>query len=90
MNEEAKSQERPEDKPKIPAQIHIACGWPLLLVAIGGALGGLLGGLAYGINLTLYRSSLPRVAVWILNPVIGIAAIVLWLVIGVLIHSAIS
>src|SRR5689334_20192752 len=51
------------DKPveKIPPLIHLACGWPLVMVAIGGAIGGALGGAAYGINMAIYKSKLPVV-----------------------------
>jgi hypothetical protein len=27
-------------KPKLPLKVHLMCGWPLLLVAVGGAIGG--------------------------------------------------
>lgn len=74
--------DRSGEDTKVPIYIHALCGWPLFLVAIGGLVGGALGGLAYGLNLVLYRSSLPRPLVWALNPVIGLSAIVLWLIIG--------
>ncbi|NLX05598.1 MAG: hypothetical protein GXY33_10685 [Phycisphaerae bacterium] len=77
-----------EGKVKVPLYIHALCGWPLLLVAVGGAVGGGLGGLAYGVNISLYKSSASRTLVWMLNPVVGAAAIVLWLIIGSAIQSA--
>ncbi len=38
-------------KAKLPPLAYLMCGWPLLLVAIGGAIGGCLGGAAFGVNL---------------------------------------
>ena len=67
---------------KLPASAHVMCGWPLLLVAIGGAIGGGLGGAAYGINIAIYKSKLPVAAKILLNLVTGAAAI------GVAIQSA--
>ncbi len=49
----------PKQQPKLPASAHVLCGWPLLLVLIGGAIGGGLGGAAYAINIGIYKSSLP-------------------------------
>jgi len=48
------------------------------LVAFGGAIGGALGGLAYGINLAIYKSSMPIIAKVLLNIVTGIAAFAIW------------
>ena len=64
------------------------CGWPLLLVAIGGAIGGGLGGAAYGINIAIYKSKLPVSAKILLNLATGAAAIGIWAAIGVAIQSA--
>ncbi len=75
-------------KEKLPALAHVMCGWPLILVGIGGAVGGGLGGAAYGINVAIYKSSLPAVAKVALNILTGIAAFVLWLGIAVAIQSA--
>ncbi|HNT76288.1 MAG TPA: hypothetical protein PKH77_14835 [Anaerolineae bacterium] len=72
---------------KIPVIAHVLCGWPLILVAMGGMIGGALGGLAYGINITLYKSNIPVILKIILNIVVGIAAIVLWLIIGTWVQS---
>jgi len=70
-------------KEKLPAYAHILCGWPLLLVAVGGFIGGGLGGLAYGVNVGIYRSKkIPVIAKVFLNLVVGASAVILWLVIG--------
>lgn len=76
--------------PKIPVPIwaHVLCGWPLILVAFGGAIGGGLGGLAYGISVSLFQTSLP-LAVKIVAPIlIGIAAVSVWLAIAVAISTS--
>ena len=77
-----------EPEVKLTPLAHLLCGWPLFLVAIGGAVGGGLGGLAYGINVGIYKSKLPLAAKIILNPLVGLAAIAGWLAIVAAIQSA--
>ncbi len=76
-----------KEKPKLQASVHFMCGWPLLLVAVGGAIGGGLGGAAYGINLAIYKSKLPAVAKVLLNIVVGVGAIGIWFAIAMAIQS---
>ncbi|MHC4744633.1 MAG: hypothetical protein ACYS8Z_22190 [Planctomycetota bacterium] len=76
-----------DEKPKLPASAHVMCGWPLLLVFIGGAIGGGLGGAAYAINLAVYKSKLPVAAKVVLNIVAGLAAIIIWFVAAMAIQS---
>jgi hypothetical protein len=78
-------QQKPAEK--IPPLIHFACGWPLVMVAIGGAIGGALGGLAYGINMAIYKSKLPTPLKFVLNPLVGAAAVGIWWMIVLAIHS---
>jgi hypothetical protein len=77
-----------QEKAKVPASAHVMCGWPLLLIAIGGAIGGGLGGAAYGLNLVVYKSRLPAPAKVALNLLIGLSAIGIWLAIVAAIQSA--
>ncbi|MBT3199308.1 MAG: hypothetical protein HN350_05280 [Phycisphaerales bacterium] len=72
----------PEAQDKIPPLILLACGWPFVLVAFGGAIGGGLGGLAFGVNVATYKSSLPGILKPFLNILTGAAAIGLWYVIA--------
>jgi hypothetical protein len=74
-------------KEKMPVIGHILCGWPLLLVAIGGAIGGGLGGAAYAINVGIYKSQLPIPAKVFLNIIVGSAAIVIWYSIAMALRS---
>ena len=74
-------------KEKIPVIGHILCGWPLLLVTIGGAIGGGLGGAAYAINVGIYKTNLPIPAKVVLNIIVGSAAIVIWYSIAMAIRS---
>ena len=67
---------------------HVMCGWPLALVAVGGAIGGGLGGGAYAVNVAIYKSQLPVPAKIALNILSGLSAFVLWLVIVGLIRKA--
>jgi len=62
----------------LPCIAHVLCGWPLLLIAIGGALGGGLGGAAYGINLSIYKSNLSVPAKVISILAVGLGAAGLW------------
>ena len=68
---------------KLGVAAHVACGWPLALVAVGGAVGGALGGGAYAINLAIYRSRLAIPMKVIANVATGAAAIGIWLAIAV-------
>jgi len=85
--------EATDDKPvvettKLPVVAHFACGWPLLLVAIGGAIGGGLGGAAYAVNLAIYKSMLPLPVKIVLNLLAGCMAIAIWFGIAMAIQSA--
>ena len=71
------------DKEKLPTSVHFMCGWPLVLVLIGGLIGGALGGIAYVINMTIYKSDMPNAAKIALNVVTGLSAIFLWLAVSV-------
>jgi len=79
----------PSAPDKVSPLVYLACGWPLLLVLVGGLIGGALGGAAFGINMAIYKSQLPLAVKIILNPIVGVAAIVLWLVIAVAIGTLI-
>jgi hypothetical protein len=72
----------------IPAWAHVVCGWPLIMVAFGGAIGGGLGGAAYGVNVYICKSRLPIAVKVVLVPLTGLAAIALWALIASAIHSA--
>jgi hypothetical protein len=85
--EQQGAQAATDEKPKLTASVHFMCGWPLLLVAIGGAIGGGLGGAAYGINVAIYKSKLPVGAKVLLNIVVGLAAIGIWFAIAMAIES---
>ena len=72
---------------KLPMIAHILCGWPLILVFIGGAIGGALGGVAYVVNISLYKSNLPGVLKFILNLLVGVLAIGIWLTISAILRK---
>lgn len=75
---------------KLPIAAHLLCGWPLALVALGGAIGGGLGGAAYAINLAVYKSRAPLPAKIALNILTGVAAIVIWVAAAAFIQSALG
>ena len=72
----------PNDGSKLSNSAHVMCGWPLILVGVGGALGGALGGGAYVINVAIYKSHLPAAAKVALNLVCGVVAFALYWVIA--------
>jgi hypothetical protein len=74
----------------IPIWVYLICGWPFALVAIGGMIGGLCGGAAFGINLSIWKSSLPLAAKIILIPIVGFTAIGVWLVAALGLRSLIT
>jgi hypothetical protein len=73
--------------PKLPVGAHFVCGWPLVLILIGGAIGGGLGGAAYGINIAIYKSNLPLALKFLFNLLVGLTAIGIWLAIAMAISS---
>lgn len=62
---------------------YLMCGWPFILVFVGGAIGGGLGALAYYINLKIYKSNLSNAYKVILNILTGISAMIVWYMIAV-------
>ena len=74
--------------PESSISMHLMCGWPLVLIAIGGAIGGGLGGAAYGINLQVYKSKMPIAVKVILNLVVGTVAIAIWAALAMAIQHA--
>lgn len=79
-----------DQKAKMPVSAHLICGWPLVLVALGGAIGGGLGGAAYAVNLAVYKSEMPTLAKVLLNILIGGTAIVGWIVAASFIQNALK
>lgn len=75
---------------KLPTIAYVLCGWPLLLVAIGGAIGGGLGGAAFAVNLGIYKSSMPLALKVVLNIVTGLAAVAIWFGIALAIAPALQ
>ena len=86
----SQAKDLPNEPAKLPASAHFLCGWPLLMVAIGGAIGGGLGGAAYAINLSIYKSKMHLVAKIVLNLLVGVAAFGIWLAIAIGIQSALK
>lgn len=81
---------RPAPPQKLPMIAHILCGWPLMLLFIGGAIGGVLGAVAYVVNISLYKSNIPGVLKFILNLVVGMLAIGGWLTISAMLKVILS
>jgi len=69
-------------KEKLPPLVHVVCGWPLILVAVGGAIGGGLGGAAYALGLMVYRKTRSFATAFLASLGLGAAAAILWYVIA--------
>ena len=63
-----------EEKEKLKWHEHLACGWPLALVGIGGALGGLCGGAAYAINAQIFGKNISKTKKYIYSFLVGAGA----------------
>lgn len=74
----------------IPIWVYLICGWPLALVAVGGMIGGACGGAAFGVNLSIWKSTLPLAAKIILIPIVGLTAIGLWLAFALGLRSVLT
>lgn len=61
---------------------HLACGWPLILVFLGGAVGGGCGGAAYAISGRIFlNDKLSAGKKYGLSVLVGLGAIVLYVII---------
>ena len=67
----------PKEK-KLQGFEHVICGWPLILVFIGGAIGGACGGLAYGLNSKILKSDLSNTKKYTYSFLVGIGALLLY------------
>nr|WP_174507476.1 hypothetical protein [Acinetobacter sp. Marseille-Q1620] len=67
---------------KYPAKVYFMCGWPLLLVFIGGAIGGFCAALAFSINLKIYKSELLNPLKIILNVLTGFITVLVWFIVA--------
>ena len=77
----------PVQKNKLSVGTHIMAGWPLFLVIIGGLLGAGLGGAAYGLNIAIHKYNIPYGVKIALNIIIGLAAVMLWFLAGVVFYA---
>ena len=87
MNQETGAEHKKE---KLPLKVHFMCGWPLILVFVGGLIGGGLGGGAYGINVAIYKSKLPVFLKIVLNIFVGVLAFILWAILAVYIQGFVN
>ncbi|MDH1265026.1 hypothetical protein [Pseudomonas sp. GD03944] len=69
-----------EKEAKLSVLAHVLCGWPILLATVGGIIGGVLGVAAYTLNVSIYKSEMPRRKKVIQNLLSGFGAFVAWLV----------
>lgn len=60
---------------------HIAAGWPLILIFVGGAVGGALGAAAYFINAKIFLSGKTNASKFFMSALTGIGAIAGYIII---------
>lgn len=60
---------------------HLACGWPLVLVGIGGAIGGLCGGVAYGLSVKVFTKDISDTKKYAYSLLISLGAFIAYLLI---------
>ncbi|HWB60353.1 MAG TPA: hypothetical protein VG733_12735 [Chthoniobacteraceae bacterium] len=83
MNDEPALTPPPSPKPKFAWYQYIWIGWPIGLVAVGGAIGGLIGGAAWGINMTVFQKTANPVLRYVYTGLISLAAVLCYLVAAV-------
>lgn len=54
---------------------HLAAGWPIILIFVGGAIGGGLGAAAYILNVRIFNKSISSAKKYIFSILIGIASV---------------
>lgn len=74
------TQQQSSERRNLSTIEHIACAWPLALVAVGGALGGVCGALAWVLNTRIMASSMGAPMRYALIVLSGLGAIALYFV----------
>jgi hypothetical protein len=75
-----------QPKPKLTWYHYAWIGWPLILVAVGGAIGGGLGGAAAAINYKVFLKTQNPVLRYAWTGLISVTIVVAYLVIATLIY----
>ncbi|MCX6855872.1 MAG: hypothetical protein NTV80_13310 [Verrucomicrobia bacterium] len=70
-----------ENTPALPPSAHVIAGWPLVMVAVGGAIGGLCGAGAYGLSMALLKKKGVTPLSVFLSFLLGLAGIGLYFVV---------
>ncbi|HTR43629.1 MAG TPA: hypothetical protein VMH87_18615 [Pseudomonadales bacterium] len=78
-----------QPKPKLTWYQYAWIGWPLIMVAVGGAIGGGLGGAAAAINYKVFQKTQNAVLRYVWTGLISVAAVMLYLVIATALYMAI-
>ena len=78
-------QEVPKVKLEWYQQIWI--GWPIVMVAFGGAIGGGCGGAAWALNRKVFLKTEHPVLRYVWTGLISLASIVIWLVLASILFS---
>jgi len=63
---------------------HLAAGWPLILILVGGAIGGGCGGAAYALNGKIFSLSISKPLKYLYVALVGIGAVILYIMIAII------
>lgn len=81
----------PEDSnPKLAWYQLVWVGWPIALVAVGGAIGGACGGAAWALNQKVFRATKHPVLRYVWTGLISVAAVLLYFIVAVLFLSIVN
>ncbi len=79
-----------EVQPRLKWYEFVWSALPIVLVFIGGALGAFLGFLAFSFNTGVFRSKMNAIVKYLVSMIISGAAGVLWLLVAMVVNSAIG
>jgi hypothetical protein len=76
--------------PKLAWYQLVWVGWPIALVAVGGAIGGACGGAAWALNQKVFRATKNPVLRYVWTGLISVAAVLLYFVAAVMFLSIVN
>jgi H+/Cl- antiporter ClcA len=77
------------EKPKLTWYQYVWIGWPLVLVAVGGAIGGGCGGAAMAINYKVFQKTSHPVLRYVWTGLISLAAVLAYVIVVVILFAVI-
>jgi hypothetical protein len=69
-------------KPKLAWYEHVWVGWPIALVAVGGAIGGACGGAAWALNQKVFHATKHPFLRYLWTGLISVASIIVYFILA--------